>query len=391
MDCHKLPHHLVLPVAKQLIAKIRQQDVVINAWMAGSVRRWSSMVDDVDIVSCICPSGITAFKQWFNRQGKPQTGEAGKDKISINMMLNRINLRVNLTMCSQLAAGATLAYTTGPMEHTHSLRRMLSNKGFFLNRVGIWENGDRRGGEDERHIYHLAGVPWHPPEIRDAHVLSKIPRLLKKEDIDILFSPPTTWSGGLVSEDTIIKNAIAARKKAVIFSDRVEYLGKNYPHYISSIRALKHRYAPWISIGVAVRTSIENESVRDQEGLDFIIADVKNNKNRVSRLIRAIKSDVRIRMISNPTGRILSSNPDPPKGPWQLLFKEAHKRGVVLEISSDPRRMDLPSSLVRQAKEEGCKFCITAHKGSITYGTKIARRAMLTKRDIICPQKWLKW
>jgi DNA polymerase (family 10) len=77
----------------------------------------------------------------------------------------------------------------------------------------------------------------------------------------------------------------------------------------------------------------------------------------------------------------------------------AAKNKVAMELNSYPDRLDLNDVHLRQAKQQGVKIVIntdshhTSHMEKIRYGILQARRAWLTKEDVLntlSPQKFAK-
>jgi DNA polymerase (family 10) len=62
---------------------------------------------------------------------------------------------------------------------------------------------------------------------------------------------------------------------------------------------------------------------------------------------------------------------------------------VFLEVNGSPERLDLPSHLIRSAKQLGCRFTIStdAHRpqalGNMRYGIATARRGWLRADDVL--------
>jgi DNA polymerase (family 10) len=71
------------------------------------------------------------------------------------------------------------------------------------------------------------------------------------------------------------------------------------------------------------------------------------------------------------------------------ILKSAAKHKVAMELNSYPDRLDLNDIHLRQAREHGVKIVIntdshhTSHLAKIHYGILQARRAWLTKEDVL--------
>ena len=99
------------------------------------------------------------------------------------------------------------------------------------------------------------------------------------------------------------------------------------------------------------------------EILDIVIASphVKLRQDPAAmteRMMRAV-SHPHVDVIGHPTGR----RPGAREGAtydFELVFQEAAKNGVALEIDCDPARMDLSPEMARLARECGCNFVVDA-------------------------------
>jgi DNA polymerase (family 10) len=71
------------------------------------------------------------------------------------------------------------------------------------------------------------------------------------------------------------------------------------------------------------------------------------------------------------------------------VLREAAKHNVAMELNSYPDRLDLCDRHLRLAKQHGVKIVIntdshhTSHLNKIRYGVLQARRAWLTKADVL--------
>jgi DNA polymerase (family 10) len=126
--------------------------------------------------------------------------------------------------------------------------------------------------------------------------------------------------------------------------------------------------------------------------LDVVVAAIhsgfKETKEKLTeRILRAIDNRY-VNIIAHPTGRLMGK-----RGPYELdldrIFKAARDAGVALEISAYPERLDLDDINARAAKEAGVMFAVGTDThiidqlDSMALGVSVARRAWLTKKDVI--------
>ena len=105
------------------------------------------------------------------------------------------------------------------------------------------------------------------------------------------------------------------------------------------------------------------------------------------RLLKAILNP-NTSMIGHPTGR-LQLRRDAYQFDMDAVLTTAAKHKVAMELNSYPDRLDLNDVNLRQAKQHGVKIVIntdshhTSHMEKIQYGILQARRAWLTKEDVL--------
>jgi DNA polymerase (family 10) len=105
------------------------------------------------------------------------------------------------------------------------------------------------------------------------------------------------------------------------------------------------------------------------------------------RLLKAI-GNPNTSLIGHPTGRLLLRR-DAYSFDIDAILKAAAKNRVAMELNAYPDRLDLCDRHLRMAKERGVKIVIntdshhTSHMEKIRFGVLQARRAWLTKNDVL--------
>src|SRR5207302_8977032 len=128
------------------------------------------------------------------------------------------------------------------------------------------------------------------------------------------------------------------------------------------------------------------------ELLDIVIASphVKLRQEPTAmteRMLRAV-SNPNVDVIGHPTGRRPGSR-EGASYDFELVFREAAKRGVALEIDCDPARMDLSPEMARLACDRGCSLAIDADAHApaefayVPMGMWMARRAGIPRDRIL--------
>jgi DNA polymerase (family 10) len=133
-----------------------------------------------------------------------------------------------------------------------------------------------------------------------------------------------------------------------------------------------------------------SDSVLEQ--MDIVIASVHSlfNQDRATmtdRLLKAI-ANTNTSILGHPTGRQLLRRDAYPFD-IDAVLKAAAKHRVAMELNSYPERLDLSDVHLRMAKQHGVKIVIntdshhTSHMEKLRYGITQARRAWLTKDDVL--------
>jgi len=113
----------------------------------------------------------------------------------------------------------------------------------------------------------------------------------------------------------------------------------------------------------------------------------QDSETITNRLISAIENPY-INIIGHPSGRIINQR-DPSDPKWDRVFKAARDNDKILEINSQPDRLDLTDDLIRSAIDWGVKLMINSDAHSLDqysymkYGIYNARRGWAEKKDII--------
>jgi DNA polymerase (family 10) len=126
--------------------------------------------------------------------------------------------------------------------------------------------------------------------------------------------------------------------------------------------------------------------------MDIVIASVHSHFNQspaemTDRLLKAVQNP-NVSLLGHPTGRLLLRR-DAYSFDIDAVLKEAAKRKVAMELNAYPDRLDLSDRHLRLAKQHGVKIVIntdshhTSHMEKIRFGVLQARRAWLTKDDVL--------
>ena len=399
---------IALPLAEGIVSKLKEHSPVDKIQICGSIRRMKETIGDIDIL--ITSKHPEKIMDYFVKI--PEVKEIivkGDTKTSI---LTKENLQVDLRVVSPESFGAAIQYFTGSKQHNIHLRELAIKKGLKINEYGVFklDTNKKIAGETEESIYEALGMDWIPPEMREdrgeielaeAH---KIPSLIELKDINGDLHMHTTYSDGQNSIKEMAEEAIKMGYEYIVISDHAKSLGianglsiKRYKKEKGEIELLNKQLKPFkIFLGTELNILSNGELDFPDEELklfDICLAGIhtamNQSKEKITERIKMAIKNKYVKIIVHPTGRILNSRANYEVN-IDTVFQEGKKFNKIFEINSSPERLDLNDTNAKKAKEElGLKFSINtdAHSisslHSIRYGIGVARRAWLTKEDVI--------
>jgi len=397
----------VLPLAEDIMRRIKDDAPVDRIEVAGSIRRWKETVKDIDILTT-SKHPEKVMDVFVKNPHVSRVLAQGPTKSSI---ITEDGVQVDLRVVDEDSFGAALQYFTGSKQHNIKLREMAVRAGLKINEYGVFkEPGEKRiGGKHEEEVYKALKLGYIPPELRedtgeiDAALLGKLPNLITLDDIKGDLHVHTNWSDGSHDLDTIVE---AAKKKGyeyIAITDHTKGLGvargldeKRLSEEIKLIDAMNKKLSKFrilkgteIDIRSDGRLDLSDDALT---GLDIVVASIhsgfkQTQEQIMKRLISAIRNPL-VSVIAHPTGRLIGER-DAYAVDMEAVLKEAAQYGVAMEINSYPLRLDLNDQHIKMAKQFGVQLVIntdmhvTSQFDFMTYGVSLARRGWLEKKDVL--------
>ncbi len=400
----------ILRQAEAIEQKLKSHPAVMEACLAGSIRRRKETIGDVDVlVSTNDPDTVSEF---FCSLPEVQRVVMKGPKRSTVVLPE--NLQVDLRVIQQDQFGAALQYFTGSKAHNIHLRRRAINQAMKLSEYGLFarDGGEIIASEREEDIYHALSLAFIPPELREntgeieAAAEDQLPRLIGYGDVKGDLHMHTRWSDGA---HTIREMAETARNRGleyIAICDHAEGLPVAHGMSAEDIRkqakeiADLNRNLDGITILHGIEANIDTEGNLDVRkevlaGLDFVVGSIHTSFGQpepemTERLLTAIHHD-HLDMIGHPTGRIILKR-DPYQFDTDTVFEAAAAAHVLLEINAFPTRLDLSDINCRRARSFGVMMGIgtdahnTEHLRHLDLGIAVARRGWLEGADVINTQ-----
>lgn len=385
---------------------MKKLDCVEQIEAAGSFRRKNATIGDLDIpISTKEPEKTIEHFMKF-----PEIEEIlvkGDKKCSVVL---KNDLQVDIRVSTPEAYGAMLQYFTGSKQHNILLRNFALSKNMSLSEYGIKKGDELYEFEDEPSFYKFLGLPYMEPELRggsneiEAALDGKLPELIEAGDIRGEVHTHTTDSDGVNSLEEMVEAAIALGYQYLGISDHAPSVTsrdyKEVSEIIKKKRAaikkinerqdfIKVFFGYEVNILADATLGLPDEILAE---LDYAVASIHTSFNQdreqvTDRLLAAIENPY-VNIIGHPSGRLLNER-DPVDPAWDKIFLAARDNNKIMEINSQPDRLDLPDDLVKEAIQWGVNLVISSDAHSIDqfsfmkYGIYNVRRGWAEKKHII--------
>jgi DNA polymerase (family X) len=399
--------------AQKLIAHLSTFGGIDKITPAGSLRRGRETVGDLDVLvtgKCCVDDEQRAqlLAHIIKLPGLMEVIAQGDNKVSFRL---RSGMQVDVRTLSPDSFGAAMQYFTGSKSHNVALRQRALKMGFTLSEYSLAELDTNKpvAGKTEVEIYSKLKLDYIPPELREncgeieAAENHTLPNLITEADLQGDVHMHTVETDGRCTIEEMVDAARERGYKYMAITDHSKNLA--FANGLDDKRALEHiariRKAAENIDDIKVFAGIEVDILTDGEldlsdsvlaEMDIVIASVHSQFGQepakmTERLIRAIENP-NTSLIGHPTGRMLLRR-DAYGFDMDAVLKAAAKSRVAMELNAYPDRLDLNDRHLRMAKERGVKIVIntdshhTSHLEKIRFGVLQARRAWLTRDDVL--------
>ncbi|HOT94075.1 MAG TPA: DNA polymerase/3'-5' exonuclease PolX [Methanoregulaceae archaeon] len=396
-------HRMTRAVAEQLLSGLAGVLSPGRYVVAGSYRRGSATVGDLDLVSCEPPEELNPRLRAF----ADEVIEEGERRTSIRYRGERVDLRYT----TPEALGPMLLYLTGSKAFNIRLRDRALLEGLRVNEYGIAGRQGKTRLEtfpDEASMFAALGLPFIPPELREdrgeieAAEHGTLPDLVGSADLRGDLHVHSTWSDGALSLDELAAEGTRRGYEYLIVSDHSETLrvagglsGRDLAEQRHAIEMINRSSPCRLIAGVEVdlladgSTGLPNRVLAD---LEVVIASVhsslRQDADQMTRRLIAACENEHVDIIGHPTGRLIGRR-EPVAVDLVRLIESAAGTGTALEINASPFRLDLDDLSARAARDRGVRLSIgsDAHRpdelGHLGHGLATARRGWCTAEDIL--------
>jgi DNA polymerase (family X) len=399
-----------LAVADPLIAALRDHPASRHVELAGSARRMTDTVKDLDVIATatdpLALSRAAAGLHLIEQAGTPT--EAGVK------LRTHTGIRVDLRIVAPDQFGNLLQHLTGSKQHNVALRDAAVRRGLHISEYGVLDDatGETLRCATEHDVYARLGLQYIEPELRENRgeletaAAGTLPRLVAQADLKGDLHCHTTASDGTASIEEMATAARDAGYEYLAITDHSASFGfgdeVSPTRLREQIERIRSTHVDGLQLLAGSEVNILTDGSLDYDDellaeLDWVVASVHSSfrmssEQMTARIIRAIEHPL-VDVIGHLTGRKLERRP-----PYELdverVFEAAARTGTMLEINSNPDRRDLNEIHARAAAAACVPIVIDtdAHRTAgfevARFGIATARRAWLTADQVVNTQPW---
>jgi len=405
-------------IAKAVITYLNNLREVERIDVLGSLRRMVSTIGDIDLaVATKYSDRVVAHFVKYPHEKIIDEGPQGATLLLHN------GRQVDLRVQDPATYGAMLQYFTGSKNHNIALRELALSRGLSLNEYGIKKVSKSKVKsqksikcDTEEAFYNTIGLPWIPPELREdkgeieAALHGRLPKPIEpgdiKGDLHIHTNYDLETSHDLGADPLAVHldRAEKLRYEYIGISDHNPSVTKHTVSQIVGIMKRRKEYYDRQAHGKPVHVFVLCEVDIQPDGtlalpteafayVDAAVVSIHSSFTlakpvTTKRVIAALTAHPKVRIFGHPTGRLLTKR-EGVELDWKEVFAVCKKRDIALEINALPQRLDLPDTIVYDARKEGIRFCINtdshavSHMDMMRYGVSVARRGWCEKRDVV--------
>jgi len=392
-----------LPTLRAVVEELRGHPASVEVSLAGSARRMRETVRDLDIIATATdPQALV--DHFCTLPFVVDVAAQGSTKATV---VSHEGYRFDLRVVPPESYGNLLQHFTGSKNHNVALREDAVRRGFSVSEYSVTEveSGEEHRFAREEDVYRFLGYDWIPPELREdggelaAARKGELPHLVELSDLRGDLHTHTTWSDGKDSLEAMVEAAVERGYAYYAICDHSQRLrGDLLRKQSEQIDALDDatkslRILKGIEVNIRPDGTLD---VTDEElaTRDWVVASVHSRFDHapVERIFAAMESPY-VDCIGHLTNRKIGKR-SPSQVDIERVVEKALETGTFLEINSQPDRLDLTDVHARAAREAGLKLVIDSdgHEvgalGYVELGVGQARRAWLTKDDVLNTRSW---
>ena len=371
------PRGLLLHRARRLIAEIAEP---LGGWVAGDPRRYKDTNEHLAVVVAAAEPApvLDAFESLPLIVSVVDRADRRAYGVTVE------GVPVEIVVAAPERFGTELVRATGSRDYVAALEPLPD-------------------APDEEGVYRALGIPWCPPELREAPFRGEPPPLVELTQIRGDLHCHTTWSDGTTSVQEMALAAIERGYEYLAICDHTPAVGAVRGLTADDLRrqALEIADANEALAPFRVLRGTECDILPDGQldlpdsilaELDWVQASVHGGqrlpRREQTKRVEAALRNPYVSCLSHPKGRYINRRPENELDVDRLI-QVALEEGVALEVNGLPDRLDLRDVYVRQAVEAGVRIvCSTdAHSirglSNMELSVATARRGWATAGDVL--------
>jgi DNA polymerase (family 10) len=376
------PARIRLSRAWELCASIA---AALDGEVAGDVRRWRDAPERLAVVCAAADPRAVAARFAALPQVVALISHDARGALGVTVE----GVPVELVVAEPAALGTALVRATGSAEYVAALEPLPE-------------------APDEPAVYAALGIPWCPPELREAPLGGAPPALVEPGDVRGDLHCHSTWSDGRASVEEMARAALQRGHEYLAICDHTPAVGAvrgltadDVRRQAEEIAAAGDALAPF-----RVLRGIECDILPDGRldlpddvlaELDWVQASVHGGQRMPrAEMTRRVEEALRhpaVRCLSHPTGRLIGRRPENAVD-LDRVYEVALECGVALEVNGLPDRLDLSGGHVRDALRAGVRIVCSTDSHStrglenLVYSVHTARRGGATAADVLNTRPW---
>ncbi len=403
-----------LTIGEQLVGALREHPTSDRVELAGSARRMTDSVKDLDVIATasdpLALAQAAAALELVEQAQNPT--EAGV------RLRTHTGVKIDLRIVEPDQFGNLMQHFTGSKQHNMALRDAAVRKGLHVSEYGVLDDatGETHRCEREEQVYALLGLEYIEPELREnrgeleAAATGNLPTLITGGQLRGDLHCHTTASDGTASIEEMALAARDAGYEYLAITDHSASFGfgdevspDRLREQIERVRELSGTDAAGgLTLLAGSEVNILPDGALDYDDdtlseLDWVVASVHSSfamdsAAMTERIVRAISNPM-VDVIGHLSGRKIERRP-PYSFDFTAVLDAAVASGTMLEINSSPDRRDINDVYARAAAAAGVPIVINcdAHRVGgfevARYGIGTARRAWLGADAVVNTRPW---
>lgn len=398
-------------LVEPIIEGLKRLEQVEKAEVAGSLRRKTETVGDLDIV--VASEDPASVMKWFiDRKEVQEVIAHGETKSSVRL---EGDIQADLRVVPLKQFYFALHHFTGSKDHNVQLRSRALGLGYSLSEWGLkLESRTHELTEifikSEEELFKKLALNYIEPELREGFgeiecaEKGALPKLIEVKDIRGAFHNHTNASDGKASLADMVKGAEVLGWEYLGIADHskgsFQANGLNEERLIQQIEEIKQlneikKYKVHVFSGIECDILKDGSLDFDDEilkKLDYVVASIHSSfgmseEDMTKRIIKAIENPY-VTLLGHLTGRLLLKREGYAVNVLKVI-DAAIANGVIMELNANPQRLDMDWRYWHKAREKGllCSINPDAHSvaGLNFYiaGVNVARKGWLRKEDVI--------